>query len=54
MLSANLYKEEVFNKLKEDIPIAARDVKYIYDLITTSGESRRHIVENEKESDVEK
>lgn len=54
LLSANLYKEEVFNKLKEDIPIAARDVKYIYDLITTSGESRRHIVENEKESDVEK
>lgn len=54
LLSANLYKEEVFNKLKEDIPIAARDVKYIHDLITTSGESRRHMVENEKESDIEK
>ena len=53
-LVANLYKEEVFKQLKESLPVVARDVQYIHDLIQTNGESRRNVLEAELKNDMEK
>ena len=53
-LVANLHKEKVFKQLKESLPIVARDVQYIYDLIKTNGEARRNVLEAELKNDMEK
>lgn len=41
-------------QLKESLPIVARDVQYIYDLIKTNGEARRNVLEAELKNDMEK
>ena len=53
-LVANLYKEEVFKQLKESLPVVARDVQYIHDLIQTNGDSRRNVLEVELKNYMEK